>query len=73
MEFREGGSGFRHKGQIHKGRSIKAGFTACNPQQEAHEEGKDNKEWISNMRRVEKIVMEMESISVQAAAVKMKK
>ena len=30
-------------------------------------------EWNSNMRRVEKIVMEMESISVQAAAVKMKK
>jgi hypothetical protein len=30
-------------------------------------------EWISNMRRVEKIVMEMESISVQAAAVKIKK
>ena len=30
-------------------------------------------EWISNMRRVEKIVMEMENISVQAAAVKIRK
>ena len=30
-------------------------------------------EWISNMRRVEKIVMEMENVSVQAAAVKIKK
>ena len=30
-------------------------------------------EWISNMRRVEKIVMEMERISVRAAAEKIKK
>ena len=30
-------------------------------------------EWISNMRRVEKIVSEIENISVQAATVKIKK
>ena len=30
-------------------------------------------EWISNMRRIAKIIMEMENISVQAAAEKIKK